>query len=173
MKPARVSQVQLERWVWEWQTVLSLQDWLVEIEYIRGHETEDSYWEGRCHIAIKLKRAKIELLDPVDHLPVPRFPYDTEETIVHELLHLHFTSFQTNDWDSPTGVAQEQAIELIARGLIDMKRRHEAMAKKMKGKAVVPGMGGKPKGMKMPEGGGEKMVKGKAKGGKGKGKMCG
>jgi hypothetical protein len=90
MNPLRPSQAQLERWVREWQAVLSLQDWLVEVGYIRGHEAEDSHWEGRCHIAVKLKRAKIELLDPMDLSPAPRFPNDTEETIVHELLHLYF-----------------------------------------------------------------------------------
>jgi hypothetical protein len=87
-------------------------------------------------------------------------------------IYIFFAGFQASDWDSPTGIAQEQVIESIARGLVNLKRRYEAMGKKggKKGGAMIPGASGRPKGQSMPEGAGAKMVKGK--GGAGKGKMC-
>src|SRR5262249_19136956 len=102
------SQAQLEAWVHEWQGVLSLPDWIVTVLYQRGNDIEGN--EGRCHIARSLKRAVIEILDPGDHLPNPRHPCDAEETIIHELLHLHVSGFEPKNWNSPAGVAAEQAI---------------------------------------------------------------
>ena len=49
-------------------------------------------------------------------------PYDMAVHLVHELLHLHFASFMNDDENSLIHVAQEQAIEDIARALVKLKR---------------------------------------------------
>ncbi|MEH2033364.1 MAG: hypothetical protein V7K67_27715 [Nostoc sp.] len=46
-------------------------------------------------------------------------PYNIEETLVHELLHLHLVTFDMSD--EPKRLALEQAINVIARALVNLK----------------------------------------------------
>jgi hypothetical protein len=186
MRDPRLTQGLAERWVREWQEVLRLRDWEVEVAVLRGRDMKAEDCEGLTSYQAKLKRARIELRDPIDHDGGHGFGPEPEETLVHELLHLHFATFYAKD-ETAEQVAQEQAIELIAHGLVTLKRRAASMATRKagaattapkkaepKGKAEVPGAGGKPRAMEKPAGGEHKMAgsKAKAKGGKGKGKRC-
>lgn len=111
---------QLKKLSVEWQRVLRLQDWLVKVQYSRNHEMQSISSVGQCHWFIESKEATISILDPADRRPC-NWPHDEEQTLVHELLHLHFAPFAAQE-DSPAAIAQEQAIDLITWGLINTKR---------------------------------------------------
>lgn len=57
------------------------------------------------------------VLDPVDYPPDIITPYELEETLVHELLHLHFAPFMS-EHDTLERTLQEQAIDAIAKALV-------------------------------------------------------
>ncbi len=99
-----------------WQGVLRLQDWEVIVRYERHLDTE-----GRASISHDYKRAYIRIVDPIDWQNTWR-PQDIEHALVHELLHLHFAPFKTEN-DSPLGAAEEQAVESLARAFVKMNRR--------------------------------------------------
>lgn len=69
------------------------------------------------------KTAVIKLLDPEDY-DEDFFdePQDHERSLVHELLHLHTTYFEPGQDDDLKDTMHEQAICLIADGLVRLKR---------------------------------------------------
>lgn len=106
----------------EWQKVLRLQDWEATVTYARYWEFDGSY-VGRNGYLLSSKTADIKLLDPLDH-GNPNFieKADTEVDLVHELVHLHFAPFMSDEKNSPIHTAQEQAIDLLAKALVSLKR---------------------------------------------------
>lgn len=101
----------------EWQRILKLQDWDVSIKVVPHREAEDAW--GNVHWNFQEKIADIKLLNPADQSGGMR-PYCMEETLVHELLHLHFAPFNANS-GTPEQLAQEQAINAIAHALVKLK----------------------------------------------------
>lgn len=106
----------------EWQKVLCLQDWGVKVKISRARELNGEGLLGQVKTNIEHRRAEISLLDPIDHDPVRQISYDMEETLVHELLHLHFDPFLAKD-GTPELTAQEQAINAIAVALVGLSRQ--------------------------------------------------
>ncbi|MBD1864188.1 MULTISPECIES: hypothetical protein [Trichocoleus] len=101
-----------------WQKTLRLQDWQVELKFARASELARPTNLGQAHINSTHKAAWIKLLDPIDQQDGDRMiAADHEETLVHELLHLHFDPFMdlTN---SARNTAQEIAIEMLAHALV-------------------------------------------------------
>lgn len=105
-----------------WQSRLRLQDWGVALHVCRLSEMPTPDCIGAIAVYEERKEARMSILAPQDlpllegkHLVVEDFNY--EVTIVHELLHLHFASFQEDD-ETPKGVAQEQAINCISAALV-------------------------------------------------------
>src|SRR5262245_6779419 len=163
----KTNQAQLEAWLREWQQTLRLQDWQVKIDLRREKAMEYEGCHGLNGYTTSLKQSRIQIRHPTDDHPVADYPQDVEATIVHELLHLHFAPFYVKKGLANT--FQEQAIEVIARSLVELKRKGFAMAKgkgnkRSKGGATVPGIGGKPARMKPP--GAKSKGVGKGKGGK-------
>lgn len=116
------SQAELEAMASEWQQRLRLQDWTVKIQVRRRHHMCLADAHGTCSWELRKKLAAIEIMDPADYDPGSwGWAEDVEKTVVHELLHLHFAPFAAKD-DGPDDVAQEQAIDLIARALVAAKR---------------------------------------------------
>lgn len=109
----------------EWQRELRLQDWDVVAQYRRGHAMRDPDNQGECAWLPHKKLATIYILDPADYPPDASRPQDVELTLVHELLHLHFAPFVA-ERDSAEDIAQEVAIDQIARALVALKRRSDA-----------------------------------------------
>lgn len=99
----------------EWQRRLKLQDWDISVKIIPHRESEDSWGSVRWNLQEKF--ADIKLLDPADQSSSMR-PYSMEETLVHELLHLHLAPLDVSE---AKGLAQEQAINAIARALVNLK----------------------------------------------------
>lgn len=121
-RPATPARAELEAWVTEWQRRLRLQDWDVKIQVRRRYDMSLANAHGTCTWELCKKLAAIEIMDPNDYDPGSwAWVNDVEKTVVHELLHLHFAPFASPD-DGPADIAQEQAIDLIARALVDAKR---------------------------------------------------
>lgn len=106
----------------EWQRILRLQDWDVIVSIDRASNLI-SDCQGQCEWTLPTKQARIRILDPVDFPPESRWPQDMEQTLVHELLHLHFAPFDRFERESLEHVTMEQAIDLIAGALVNLKRK--------------------------------------------------
>jgi hypothetical protein len=111
---------QLQRLCAQWQKRLRVQDWDVRVRVKRRHQMELESKRAGCNYSLKLKEALIEIQSPLDYQPSV-WPNDMEQSLVHELLHLHFALFSADD-ETPEGVAQEQAIDLIASALVSLAR---------------------------------------------------
>lgn len=120
-----LSQEQLEALCREWQGVLRLQDWDVKVKLARQREFSNPSAMGECRWTLPNKQALILLVDPVDYPDDTEWPYDMEQVLVHELLHLHAAAFDAFEDDSPQDVALEQMIECLACGLVRLKRNGE------------------------------------------------
>jgi hypothetical protein len=156
------SQPRLESWLREWQQALRLQDWRLKIEVKREKDMECEACHGLCSYSPALKSGTITVRDSIDFQDGAGYPEDVEATIVHELLHLHFSPFYVNK--GLVNTFQEQAIEVIAQSLVGLKRRGEAMASQKSKSKSKPAAGSPPP--PKPE---SKLGKGKmAKGGRGK-----
>jgi hypothetical protein len=161
-RPRTPSQARLESWLREWQKALRLQDWRLEIQAKREKDMECEACHGLCSYSPALKSGTITVRDSIDFQDGAGSPEDVEATIVHELLHLHFSPFYVNK--GLVNTFQEQAIEVIAQSLVGLKRRGEAMASPKSKSKDKPAAGSPPKAKPEP-----KMGKGKmAKGGRGK-----
>jgi hypothetical protein len=102
----------------EWQPALRLQHWLINVRYERHLGSQ-----GRVSYNLRSRTAVIRIIDPLDYEHEnPNFPQDVERTLVHELLHLHFAPLQTRD-KSPEDLAEDQAVDALARSFVDLKRR--------------------------------------------------
>lgn len=110
---------QLQKKLFEWQKRLRLQDWLITIEIVRERDFSMEGVLGEVHWVLEKKMAKIKIIDPIDYPPDSFEPQDMENTLVHELLHLHFAPFK---YDGDNYVAEEQAIESIASGILTAYR---------------------------------------------------
>lgn len=113
------TQERLDGLLAEWQKVLRLQDWDFFPVFRRMRDMEGDN-QGEFHPVLVKKEALIRLLDPVDYPSDAVYPYDLELTLVHELVHAHFSPF----WDTAESkrVEMEQAIESIAKALVSLKR---------------------------------------------------
>jgi len=121
VKAVTLTEDELRMKCYEWQAILRLQDWDVIISIDRARDMIPDVL-GQCEWTLPTKQARIRILDPVDHPPDLKWPQDMEQTLVHELLHLHFAPFNKFEADSLEYVTMEQAIDLIAGALVRLKR---------------------------------------------------
>lgn len=105
----------------EWQERLLLSHWAVSFRMERLRDMGGERM-GRSTWASKSFQADISLLDPIDHDPAEHWPYDPEQVVVHELLHLHFSPFFPADEDAPGHAEQERVIDQLARVLVATRR---------------------------------------------------
>ena len=106
----------------KWQDILRLNDWNVAVELIRESEFSEPDRAGEVYITLSKGEALILLLDPLIPTQDCPFPYDMEQTLVHELLHLHFATFEPQDDDLKHDL-WERAVESITKTLIALYRR--------------------------------------------------
>lgn len=105
-----------------WQKCLRLQDWDIEAEIVPMSKLQETWHRGECEWIEQLRAAKIYILSADDYKNSGSIcSYDMEQTLVHELLHLHFVSIDIDKYYMPI----EQAIEAISRALISMERESE------------------------------------------------
>lgn len=123
----RITQKRLEALLAEWQPRLGLADWEIRIRLCTATEMGGNAALGLCEHNLKRRVATIKVLAPQDW---PRGDSETDEeiadeiedTVIHECLHCHFAPFEASDSDSPQGIAQEQAIDALARAFVRTKR---------------------------------------------------
>ena len=121
MEEVILTDEQLQEKLKEWQERLRLQDWIVRARICRRHELPSNS-QGRVYVTLSKKMANILILDPVDYEPDNMLPQDMENSLVHELLHLHLWPITGDDEEGIYRIAEEQAIESITSGLLHALR---------------------------------------------------
>lgn len=116
-----MNQSELEHLCREWQEILSLRDWDVKPSIKRQRDFIVKGNDAEITWNIQAKTVTIKILDPIDYPEDTEWPQDMEESLVHELLHLHFALFTADD-GTAEDIAQEQAINAIALALVRLKR---------------------------------------------------
>lgn len=114
-----MDQATLETLLAEWQKTIRLQDWFVVVQFKRIYNLSSQDVLGECCWVLSKRSACISILDPNDYDPSIISKFDVESTLVHELLHLHFAPFAAIGEET---YQHEQAIDAIAKGLVDAKR---------------------------------------------------
>ncbi|MCW8128934.1 MAG: hypothetical protein KIS92_00990 [Planctomycetota bacterium] len=118
------AQRDLERLLEYWQRALRLQDWKISVAFTNhGNLKEGDF--GEVDWCANHKMARIKLVNH-DTLPealnfIP--PPSSEETLVHELLHLHFAPYAKRE--ESEGVKLEIAINCIAGALVSERLKRE------------------------------------------------
>jgi hypothetical protein len=112
---------QLEDRLQYWQARLGLRDWGIEIMFDRAYNMGDDL--AKIHIMEDKRRARIRMTEANDFDPSSLLPYDMEQVLIHELLHIHFWPLTRDGGSNVT--AEEQAIEAISWALITLERRAE------------------------------------------------
>lgn len=113
------TQKELARVCEEWKRELFLSHWQTTIKFKRREVLEDR--EGRVYVTKTRLEASIEILDERDRCENPDFPYDTERTIVHELLHIAMDDLS----EEVASDREEQIVHNLSRTLTNLKRYHK------------------------------------------------
>jgi hypothetical protein len=113
----------------ELQRELRLQDWRIEVAYVPNLTNRAGYpVHGLCSHLVDAKVASIAIRDP--ETPATADDPSVEETLVHELVHLHFAPFSGSS--SAEIAAEEQAVWALTEALHTAKnasrRAHIARA---------------------------------------------
>ncbi|TVX92268.1 hypothetical protein [Paenibacillus agilis] len=101
-----------------WQAQLRLQDWQIEMKFDRGFNLAPNVAD--ISLLEESRVARIRMMEANDFDPSSIAPYDMEQTMVHELLHIHFFPLTRTLGKS---IPEEQAIEAISWALIALDRK--------------------------------------------------
>lgn len=105
----------------EWVDRLGLQDWTIKFEdCVDPADMELADSVGCTNYVESNKQARIQIIDP-EFFGKRIAPFDFEETVVHELLHLKF-SLLDESGNAIQDRIVHQLVEDMARALIDAKR---------------------------------------------------
>jgi hypothetical protein len=107
----------------EWQKILRLQDWIINVSIVRERDANLKGCNAEIHVTLPNRIARIHILDPIDYDPTNALPQDMEQYLVHELLHIHLYPITGQFREGPLQIAEEQAIEAISKGLIALVRK--------------------------------------------------
>lgn len=99
----------------KWQKILRLQDWKINVHLCRMRDIDDAY--GLTKTRNYFKEADIKIAEVIDRMDADP---DIEQTLVHELIHLHFAQLTTPEGYGLT--IFENGIDLTAWALINLKR---------------------------------------------------
>ena len=106
-----------------WQKLLYLQDWEIKIMSVQPHEMACNTRLAEVEYSLTSKEAYIRVCHPNPAL-AEFAKQDIEASVVHELLHLHFTGLQE---DMKIGTADhflhEIAINQVSKALVNLWRR--------------------------------------------------
>lgn len=106
-----------------WQGVLRLRDWDINARLVSTHEMTAGA-EGHIDTFPKTKEANIKILSWDGYGGTVFRPLDSEQILVHEMLHLFMDPFNTEE-DTPERLAEEQAVHLIAQALVALDRKRD------------------------------------------------
>ncbi len=108
-----------------WQKRLRLQDWDVRLCYVQRHEAEREDAMAYVEVFLPKRSARICFIEPGELDPAGWPQEAPEQSLVHELLHLHVHPFSPKA-DTPAWTAMEQAVHAIAAALVEPERVREA-----------------------------------------------
>lgn len=117
-KTVALTPEQLQERLAYWQKVLRLQDWNIYARIVRGYEMENPNAMAHINVVYCNKSAIIRIMDPIDYEPDIVTPQDMEQSLVHELLHIHLWALNDDD----THNEMEQAIEAMSMALVQLER---------------------------------------------------
>lgn len=126
----------LELLLAELKRELRLQDWRVDIAYVPNLTNGAGYpVHGLCSHLVDAKVASIQIRDP--ETPATQSDPSVEETLVHELVHLHFAPFSGSS--SAEIAAEEQAVWALTEALHGAKTaaRRGQIARAMRARAAA------------------------------------
>ncbi len=118
--PQIVSNEELIKLCREWQAVLRLQDWIVQVRFVRHFELNHTE-QGNCSSNCMKKMAQIRIVTPEDYNN-PEWQQDVEKTLVHELLHLYSAPFTDLNPPHFPLMLEEQMVDGLATAFIRLKR---------------------------------------------------
>ena len=110
-----------------WTGLLGISDWYIILE--TNVKPEDMFIDeadGCVKYEETIKSAQIQIVDEKLRSPTVR-PFDFEETLVHELLHIKFCMLERGkNWDKKLQLRLlHQAIDDISRALVSAKKYKE------------------------------------------------
>ena len=107
----------------EWQERLGLTDWRIKLNPKCKPEEMSQEGSGCAEWSESIKSARIEILDPA-YYGKRVVPFDWEETLVHELLHLKLC-LVSDGVDAFQERYMHQVIDDLARALVTARRAKE------------------------------------------------
>ena len=108
----------------EWTTRLGLKDWLIILETnVKPDDMVLQDADGCINYTETTKAAQIQIIEPSLRKGGIR-PFDFEETLVHELLHMKLCLLERGeDWDNKLQLRMLHVIiDDLARAMVDAKR---------------------------------------------------
>ena len=111
---------QLTRLGKQWQHLLRLDDWHIKYEMVCKGDIGGAV--GRCSTKDSYKIAEIAIANDFCYEPHDDMR-ELEETLVHELLEIHYTPFKY-DWKKGTRHlydAQERSLNMISMAMVALK----------------------------------------------------
>ncbi len=115
-----MSKEELQALLAKWQPILRLQDWDIDIMFVKPHELDPN--TGGQVIRMDAKEtARIKVLDPDNYDPCLIVKQDAEYTVVHELVHVHFAII--DGFEGAKDTLYEQAVHRMATALLFLDRR--------------------------------------------------
>lgn len=116
----------LEELLEEWKSILHLGQWDIELRRSRQVDFLEGDNQGEITFNRVECQAIIRILDPIDWVDTP-FKQDMEKTLVHELLHIIYADFEPEDSNSLQYTLWHRSIDSMARVLVSLKRKGEAV----------------------------------------------
>jgi len=104
----------------EWQDRLGLAHWRIVARLARKSDMGADNCDGCSRCCPERETAVVEVIDPIDYVD-DDIPYDAEQILVHELMHVMLDAWDTVSDRELT--QKEQALDRISRVMLGMKRR--------------------------------------------------
>jgi hypothetical protein len=99
-----------------WQEILRLQDWDVPLRVCRSYAMKREDCLAYIEVYENKREAHITFLDPSDYDPDGWPQEELEQSLIHELIHLHLWAFNPEE-DTPQWTAMEQAVHSLAQAV--------------------------------------------------------
>ena|ERR1017187_7183391 len=103
-----------------WKCKLRLSDWEIKLLIVRQWDIQGN--AGTCNFTVSNRTAVVKLLDPMDYDSSSLWPQDMEQTLVHELLHIHMGTFSETATGSAEERFEEHAVDGLSKAFVEIKR---------------------------------------------------
>lgn len=111
-----------------WQKTLGLSEWEIRLRVCGKEELclepyeDDIFQVAQNTFSKTTLHSRISIIDHADWNS--DFPHDMEQSLVHELLHLHYWAFEP-EFGSTEFMLWERSINQVATGLVKVRREAE------------------------------------------------